>query len=207
MTKDPMQIQEKITNALNESSHGKGDPLELFHPSAAGYCKRQIYLKKRDMKRYDDYVKGAMKVGSVIHEDIQDIDFGRDVEIEKEVEYNPSEYPHYYKGKCDIYDPEADVVYDIKTTANMKYTDKPHHRAQLQIYMKALDVDRGYLLYVSKKSHAKNELIEVKRDDDKIEEINEKVKEVYEVLREEERNIPFDKCDCYFCDSEGGGSS
>ncbi len=205
MTKDPMKIQEKISKALNESNHEKGDPLELFHPSAAGYCKRQIYKGKRDMKRFDDYVKGAMEVGTLIHEDIQDIDFGRDVDIEKEVVYDPENYPHYFKGKCDIYDPEAEVVYDIKTTSNMRYTDKPHHRKQLQVYMKALGIEEGYLLYVSKKSHAKNELIKVERDDDKIQRINDKIQEVYEVLKEEEKNLPFEKCDCFFCDSEGGG--
>ena len=66
-----VNVEKQIKKRIMEDNYGKNDPLELFHPSSAGYCRRQIFLSKLGVKVFPDHIRGAMQSGTNIHEWIQ----------------------------------------------------------------------------------------------------------------------------------------
>ncbi len=204
-----MNIESVIRNKVTEDGdYGNGDSKELFHPSSAGYCPRQMFISKKGLWRPVTRIKGAMKVGTIIHDWFEkNLEFPVEVKKEVNLKYDPSGYDVYWKGRCDLFDVENGVVLDYKTISRLsqltpEYSAK--HRDQLQIYMKALNVTDAEIVYVTK-TCMDTKTISFKRDDERIEKLNRKAQEVYEALDvnpTKKKEIPFSKCRCYQCRNE-----
>lgn len=181
-----------------------------FHPSSAGYCERQIFLRKTGLSKFDRYVRGSMLSGTILHNWIQSHikDKGK---IEAEVitqfadkKINP--YEVYFKGYSDFI--AENICYDFKSTANIKFNSdgvKDYHKDQLLVYMAGIKAKKGIIVYIDKRDLSARQF-EVLPDDEKIKSIFAKVSRVYDAYakykKSKDKKIPFEKCGCYFCKDE-----
>lgn len=184
-----------------------------FHPSSAGRCKRTIVKSKFGLEDHDTETLGAFRVGTIIHNWIEsNIDLEtHGIEYEKEVTLE-REPGIRFRGRCDVWDPYEDAVFDFKTRSSWYKFNPPNdaHITQLAIYMAALNADYGQIVYISKKN------LEVKTypedgywwfDEDRIEEAVDKCLDIAAWVQEDGfpeslEDIPFEKCGCFVCDQE-----
>ena len=190
-----------------ERSYGRNEPLELFHPSSLGYCKRQIFRSKAELTKFPFVVQGAMDVGSILHEWAENNLFKPTGAITEKYILVKGIGETYLKGRLDIL--HEGVVYDLKFIGK-NYLPKsplPHHVSQLNCYMLGARVRNGCLVYVSKMNLALK-IFELEFNKDLYVSDIMKVKEVYDKLLTWKKGdvIPFEKCGCYFCENEYEGS-
>lgn len=199
-------VRERV---LKDDGYGQGEPIELFHPSSAGYCARQIFLNKLGVKVFPEEIRGAMQSGTILHEWIQSFpEVKEDFHIEQVHVLEIPDTKLYFQGKIDLKNKKNDFVIDIKSIKDLyyvKFEPMPAHVFQINIYMAMAKSTMGELFYIQKndlqtKSHF------LKFDKKLLSETFEKIKLVYEALRifDNGKNmvIPFDKCDCYACRNE-----
>ena len=137
-----------------DGSHTEFHP-SVFHPSQVGYHPWLIYVKKLGLDDTSD-LAGTFHVGEMIHREIQNELARRpgitpSEQIEVPVEFEDDGLT--FLGHADLYDPDARIVYDIKSRANWYNFDPPvdRHVDQLHTYMRGLGVEHGQVIYVSKK--------------------------------------------------------
>lgn len=228
---DWLPMRQAVTNTLlhqnNDDYSTELDP-KVFHPSAAGKCKRQIFLSKLGQNFYSAETQGKFAVGTAIHEWIEEhlADYletqehiDNDPQFETDVTFEDQGIK--IKGRADFYD--GHTVTDFKTRAGWYHFDLPvqRHVDQVLMYMKGLDADGGRLLYLRKKDmdmrtypsdsgvpffsfdrERYNEIIH------KLQQVRDKVAERIENREEGDYvrsmdDIPFDNCgECYPCRKE-----
>lgn len=114
-----------------------------------GYCPRQILLSKLGVKRFPADTQGRFQTGDFIHEYIQDrILPGHLTMHENQVTVDVDGLT--LKGHYDCFD--GQIVYDFKSRGSFYRFNPPYdrHIDQLHVYMKALGVQHGLMVYVSK---------------------------------------------------------
>lgn len=197
---------------LNDpESHVEADPYRI-HASQIGYCDRQAYTSKTGLQDQRDTL-GVFHTGTMIHEFFEDEVGPRLDHVGFEVELALERDGIEFVGRADAWDTTADVVYDFKTR-NGWYNHNPptqRHLDQLYVYMAALDVDRGCIVYVNK-----GDLLDqrvwpeqgfVDLDEDRLDELVAKARRIGDAIAADgvaasPGEIPFDRCGCYFCDEE-----
>lgn len=212
--KQPINFEEIIDNKVfartSKDRDRTKDPDNKFSPSSAGYCERQMFITKAGLKKFDRIAIGSMKSGSLLHEwieiDIQDKGLlEQDVKIQIE---DPEINPHgiYFEGTYDFFD--HTFLYDFKSTSNLNYcinTPSDLHKDQLIVYMAALGIEKGFIVYIDKRNlKAKQHLVDF--DKQRLIKIFKKASKVYQAYMDWKNNgrgeIPFKKCGCNFCHLE-----
>lgn len=212
--KQPINFEELITNKVfartDKDRDRTKDPDNKFSPSSAGYCERQMFITKAGLKKFDRTAIGAMKSGSLLHEwigmDIKDKGYlEQDVKIQiEDPEVNP--YGIYFEGTYDFFD--HTFLYDFKSTSNINYcisTPSDLHKDQLIVYMAALGIEKGFIVYIDKRNlNSKQHLVDFDRQ--RLIKIFKKASKVYKAYIDWKSNgrgeIPFKKCGCNFCHME-----
>lgn len=150
---DPINFKQELANHLKGDeyvgSHQEPDT-SIFRASSAGYCKRQMLLNKMGVKENDAQGLGRFQVGDMIHEYIQSNILPNHMTThEKQVVYEQDGIT--LKGHYDCFD--GDIVYDFKSRSSWYRYDPPiqRHLDQLNVYMAALGIDYGMMVYVCKK--------------------------------------------------------
>lgn len=216
-------IEQQMESEEEEGSHTEWNPT-IFHASQIGYSEWLLLCKKLGFTDVSD-LRGTFKMGELIHEYVQDALHDASVmdnsdqpfanplprlpRIEEPVEV--TEDGLTILGHADVYDPAADVVYDIKSRSSWYNFDPPvdRHIDQLHAYMRGLDAEYGQVVYIQKKD------LEVKTwpeggpftfDEDRWETIKARVHSVRDAILDEgiptsEDEIPFEKPDNYFANS------
>lgn len=116
-----------------------------------------------------------------------------------------------FVGRVDCYDPVNGAIIDWKSRASFYKHNPPvqRHLDQLLVYMNALDVQYGQVIYVSKKDleirpWPEKDYFEF--DEERFEYIVEKAKRVREASQDgvptDTESIPFDSCGCWVCNNE-----
>lgn len=199
--------EEKIEEKLQEDER-EDKPIvdNKIRASNSGYCLRQMFLNKTNVKEFSTYVLGAMQTGTLIHEwmeeQFQDLE---GVEFEEPVKFE--EDGIMFKGRYDSFDGET--VYDFKSQNGLSYVEdepKDQHVDQLHVYMKGLEVENGSIVYIDKGA-MEVEQHEVRFDDMVWDDIKARSKAVTNAYQQEgvpqsEEEIPFDPCDCFYCGVE-----
>lgn len=218
-------VRKTLLHQNNDNYSTELDPA-VFHPSAAGKCKRQIFLSKLGQNWFSSDVQGKFAAGTAIHEWLEERmgEYLGTQDLENEYVFEEGiGFRHdgiKFKGRADFFDGE--VVTDFKTRAGWYHFDLPiqRHIDQVLIYMKALDADAGRILYLRKKDlqlrqYPEEEGAAFEFDEQRFNEIVEKLKEVKEAVKERVENreegdyvrdlddVPFDNCgECYPCRKE-----
>lgn len=205
-------VEEKIKEeVMDDGDWGKEDrSLERFHPSQAGLCERQIFLRKINAKTFDYHVKGILQLGTIIHDWVQKIeDVLTKYHIEKGVRFDIPESHLYFRGNADLVAKDGSEVIDLKSINGFNWVEgspMKSHTIQLMVYMKALGISEGKIVYVDKNT-LKTLSHDVKIDEDELKEVYAKIERVYQALKKWDsegkfNKIPFDKCGCFFCRQE-----
>lgn len=210
------KIEEALHEQNDETSHRELDA-HTFHPSQMAMCERQMYRSKLGIAKHDTKLLGIFRVGTLIHEWIEN-NVANDlplVEFEKHLEktYHNEQFPVTITGHCDVLDRYNGIVYDFKTRSSWYKFDPPtqRHVDQLLIYMDMADVDKAQVVYICKKdmevkTYPENDTMEF--DTGRWNEIMKKAERVSLAIQEnhfpkKEEEIPFGKCGCFPCNSEG----
>ena len=197
----------------DDGSHTEFDP-RVFHPSSVGYDEWLIMVNKLGLSD-KSHLRGTFKMGDLIHQYVQDAVWNEEVIpqrhdlIEKEVDFDEDGLT--FVGHADVYDPEQNIVYDIKSRGSWYNFEPPvdRHIDQLHCYMRGLDAKYGQVVYISKKD------MEVRTwpngapftfDDARWDEIKARCKRVRDAIYDggipqSEGEIPFEKPDNYFANS------
>ncbi|MFA1612072.1 hypothetical protein [Halobellus rubicundus] len=211
---EPIDFEGAIADALGAAndadSHVELDP-ETFHPSQIARCQRRAYCSKLGL---DDQsgLPGVFQTGTLIHEFLEEYLADRLSHAEFEREVTHRERGIMFTGRADCYDPDAGAVYDFKTRNGWYNFDPPtqRHLDQVYVYMAALGVERGQIVYLSKndlevRTYPEDGFFEF--DAERFGTLVEKANRIQHVIETEglptgPEDIPFEPCDCFFCDNE-----
>lgn len=203
-------IEEQIMNDKEEQRRVQ-EPIEFFHASSLGYCERQIFLTKIHAKTFDINTRGKMEMGSSVHHRIQhypEIKEQFDTEIPIKIEIQGT--PLFIVGSADLVAKDKSVCGDIKTINGLTYIQtRPmgEHIAQVNVYLHALKIIDGQIIYVNKTDM--NMIVHnFQYSDALFEQTCGKVIRVYDALKRFDNNGTFNKeeiprkCGCFFCNTE-----
>lgn len=225
------RIERRLHTQNDQGSHTEADT-NTFHPSALSRCKRQCAISKLGLEDHDTNTLWNFYLGTRQHEDIQSWFEGtlEGVEFEKELSHEEP-FSHdgiqsilKFTGHCDVYDGYENVIYDFKTRKSWQGFDgaSDSHKDQLTTYMKMAGVEQGQLVYVIKSAPWDDSKDIIKTwpeegffafDEDRWQTILDRAKDIntglYEFVEEYDRlpesrdELPFEKCGCWICSSEG----
>jgi len=234
MTK-PINFKEEINKELKSNRSNSHTELDTttFRASSMGYCPRQILLNKIVAKVHDSETMGRFQIGDFIHDWIQQkILPSHPTMHENQVKVELGDIT--IKGHYDCYDLRDETVYDFKSRSSWYRFEPPYnyHLDQLEVYMRALGVNKAMMVYVSKSDLTVetwpdhfNQSEErdgvngedqkyVRPDDERWKDIVEKAQKVHRYLEKngfpksiEEVNNAFKPCrsdDCMGCKFEDG---
>lgn len=206
-----MDIKQLIKKRILDDGEEKkrlGEPIELFHPSSLGYCRRQIFLSKIGAKDFPQWIRGSMQAGTNLHVWIQSFNEIQDKCLIEHVVNFPINEHIFIKGSADLVHKKTGYVWDIKSIKTLSFVyknPKAEHVEQLNAYLMGLGSKEGEILYLQKSdlevvSHKVVANLELFSGTKK------KIIDVYNNLirwdKKEIKYCPFDKCGCYFCKNE-----
>ncbi|MFP3214734.1 MAG: PD-(D/E)XK nuclease family protein [Nitrososphaeria archaeon] len=155
----------------------------VYHPSEIGYCMRkQYYAYVVGGAGFDDETLVIFEIGNAIHEMVGNM-LGvpaeeREVEISLQVENGVE-----LRGRADIImvrNGETHII-ELKSTSHDYAVPKPEHVVQLQIYLEALHVQHGILLYINK-TNGKVSGFDIFYDEAKVAEIKKRVLTLHDYI-------------------------
>jgi len=153
-----LDFDNMIAKHLEQEPHPKG--VGRYYPSEIGGCMRKVYYSYVDPKPVKMDLTKIFEVGNILHDFVAEV-----LRSEKnpEVELLDSELPFKLEmkdfvisGRIDdlllVKSSGSEALVEVKSTAYLKYVKgpQPTHLMQLQLYMHALGVREGYLLYIEK---------------------------------------------------------
>lgn len=168
-------------------------PIGRYYPSEIGGCMRKIWFSYKKPKQADVKLARIFEAGNMLHEFITEVIKS---EKNKEVELVRSELPIEIKakeftvfGRIDnlvlvkvLDESEAkQVLVEVKST---KYLPKEHgqdHEMQLQLYLRAMGVEDGIILYI-RKDDLETRGFPVKHDKRTSDRIMERFEELHRLL-------------------------
>ena len=220
-----------IAGAIERQLHAQNDPeghierdAYTFHPSHLAYCKRQCTLSKLGLKSPDTRLLGIFKVGTLIHEWLEETvvpDLAGDVKAETPVRtiWNVQQTHDIdngitVTGTCDLYDPVDDVVIDFKSRNGWYNFDPPveRHLNQLYIYMDAIGAEYGQVAYIAKgdmevRTWPEDGYLTI--DDERLADIKAQAVTIAQWLETVDDidavtpvDVPFGPCSCFVCSQD-----
>ena len=163
-------IEQDLINGFDilSQEHTSKQSSDYFYIWDIGYkCLRRKYYSIIDPKEVGWELRKRFMVGSGIHSEVQKAmsAVGYDIEIPNKKYYD--DFGFTVSTRIDAI--KDDRIVEIKSAAFFKFINKPYasNVAQLQMYIDAMNVDVGYLLYIDNVTGAMKEF-EVARDDNLI---------------------------------------
>lgn len=149
MTTTALDIRELLIQRLQDRERKERDH-KTFYASELGYCPLKLFFTFVHPKEPDPHTLQIFKMGDLVHEYIQRIvQDATDAEVEVPIrQLVDPERGIEIHGRIDIL--HEGVPYELKSSARIPSGPYAHHVAQLNAYLKMLDRDVGYLVYVEK---------------------------------------------------------
>jgi CRISPR/Cas system-associated exonuclease Cas4 (RecB family) len=163
-----------------------------YYPSEIGNCLRKIWFTYKQPKEIDKEKLKVFQVGLMLHDFIADV-----LRSDKtpEVRLVQSEFPFRLNfpeftisGRVDdvliVEEDKQKILVEVKSTKmlSMVKEPSPSHVTQLQMYMHALKIPNGMILYVEKPS-LKTIQFPIKYDPDQIKQIVERFQRLHYSLK------------------------
>lgn len=164
-----------------------------YYPSEIGGCIRKTWFSYKKPKQTDVKLTRIFQAGNMLHEFITEVIKS---EKNKEVELIRSEMPIEIKGKDFIVSGRIDnlvlvkidnkmTLVEVKSTKFLPKEYNKEHEVQLQLYMMALGVHEGIILYIQK-DNLETKAFNIKYDKKISEKIMEKFEKLHKALIENE---------------------
>ena len=129
-----------------------------YYASDVGNCLRRIWFSYKFPKQVDVKVLKIFKAGEILHDFIANViksEKNKDVELisnEIPIQIDAKDFVIY--GKVDdvilVKAGNKKILVEIKTATNLPERHKMEHELQLQIYMGALGIRDGMIVYIQK---------------------------------------------------------
>jgi len=232
-SKKPLHLNKKIEDDIITNEYSKSEkPFNVFSPSQVGYCRRQMYNMKMNIKEMDRYVQGILHQGTVNHffneyklpSLIEDRALTTERKFRKRIDLPEADFDIFVSGYADAVDSDG-YVYDHKFTKNTNYAKdldkKTKDKRQVMMYLYCLpNIHTGRLEYVTRdgkfgKDLSQPYIIEhrVEFDPEEFHETLENMKAVAKAVKEREGTEkevinPFDRCEqdggdpCFYCEND-----
>lgn len=229
-SKRPIKLNRLVERDKIEGEYSKSQkPANVFSPSQVGYCRRQLYSGKMNIKNMSRYVQGILHAGTVNHfwleHHLPELVYDRGMETErkfrKRISVNDKDFDLFVSGYADAVDSEG-YVYDHKFTGAPSYAQnkpKEKDKRQVMMYLYCLpDVHTGRLEYVQRngkfeKGEDTMMFHEIKFNPKEFQEILETMEDVAEAVMEREgteleKVNPFPRCSkdggdpCFYCQDD-----
>jgi CRISPR-associated exonuclease Cas4 len=173
--------------------------LNVFYPSSAGLCPRKLYNEKKNPTIFPVDTYKRFVLGNMVHEWLQSKIYSEG-KCEESIKWTEEDIVISGRVDC-IYE---DCVLEFKSIAALGYVmdaPKPEHVAQLNLYLHALGMPKGKIVYVNKADLAIVEH-EVTYDPKLYTKTIDSFRKVYKALREDMEPKP-SKCPspwaCEYC--------
>lgn len=197
----------EIESYLKKERHnGKGSQTRLdsvFSPSQVGVCIRQAVKEKLGLKTYTVDSLARFEVGKLIHAWLRNRPGSGKCEFELEVNLELDGI--CFHGFADAFD--GGTVYEFKSTSDISKVAQfgafePHVR-QLTIYLKALNIQKGELVYISKSKVNDVLQIPLPYSEQKMQEVLTFCKSVVKAIEKHRKTKELPpKCNCIDCKFE-----
>lgn len=187
-----------------------------YYPSEIAGCMRKTWFSYKNPKQTDVKLARIFEAGNMLHEFITEV-----IKSEKnpEVELIRSELPIEIKEKDFIVSGRIDnlvlvkidnklALVEVKSTKFIPKEHRKEHEIQLQLYMKALGVHEGIILYIQK-DNLETKTFPIKFNKKLGDKILERFKELHKALTldkipEAEAKLDKEKSwMCEYCNYEG----
>ena len=162
-----------------------------YYPSEIAGCMRKTWFSYKNPKKTDVKLMRIFEAGNMLHEFITEV-----IKSEKnpEVELIKSELPIQIKEKDFIISGRIDnlvlvkidnklALVEVKSTKFLPKEHKKEHEIQLQLYMKAMGIENGIILYIQK-DNLETKSFNIKHDPKMADKIIERFHELHKSLTE-----------------------
>jgi len=172
-------LKKGLVSLHEKEKNGHKTEKGMYYPSALGSCLRKQYYTYTLGERVSSEELVIFATGKGVHETIAKA-FGEVARIEKIEESVTLEISPVIKlkGRIDLliadYDGKKYLI-EAKSTSKTPDTPFDEHVFQLQVYMKALDYNEGYILYWNKIS-GEIKVFKVTKNEETLQKIYERVK-------------------------------
>jgi len=187
-----------------------------YYPSEIAGCMRKTWFSYKNPKPTDVKLTRIFEAGNMLHEFVTEV-----IKSEKnpEVELIKSELPIQLKEKDFIISGRIDnlvlvkidnklALVEVKSTKFLPKDHKKEHEIQLQLYMKAMGIENGIILYIQK-DNLETRSFPIKHNQKMAEQIIERFHELHKSLTEdampeaEAKHDPEKKWMCDYCAWKG----
>lgn len=187
--KKTRKFDEQWDRFLMEDKEEKELAENEYYASMLSIDYKKIYeARMNNNKEFQEKMKGIFKIGNILHEVVQKEIFDG-AEIEKRVEMIVDNiYNLKVRGRADVVG--KDYIVEIKTISSNFNIPEERHLAQLHFYMKAFNINKGYLFYI-RKTDLNLDVIEVEFDEKYWNDIVKAIVKEYEyrVLKSEDNDL------------------
>lgn len=185
----------------------------IFFPSELGYCLRRNYYLYKKPKKLTFEVLKLFKMGDIIHNWLISVfidSFQKNkikfYDYEGKVKYSDKDFEIVGKyDDCIGIELDGDIkLIELKTVRNLDKIKnvKEHHFHQVNFYMKMLNLDKAYVVYVDRRN-LDIKTFEVKFSEEKFQELVNRAKILLSHLKE--NKLPFAEAkskeiwQCWYC--------
>ena len=184
-----------IDDYLYRKSKPKG--IGRYYPSEAGSCLRKVWYSYKYPKEIDPELRKVFEMGNILHDFVVEV-----LKSEKtpSVKLLESEVPFTLKVEDFLISGRVDNIilveingkkYIVEVKSTRFLFDKPqkHNIMQLQLYMHALKIHNGMLLYIEKNS-LNSRLFEIKFDKKIVEDVMKRFGSLHKNITEDVLPLP-----------------
>jgi hypothetical protein len=155
-----IDFNKMIDNHLKKENRPKG--IGRYYPSEVGLCMRKTWYSYKYPQEIEPDLLKVFEVGNIMHDFVVEV-----LKSEKnpDVQLLKSEFPFHQEvddfvisGRIDnlilLKVQNKNILVEVKSTGNIDFVGEaaPHNIKQLQLYMHAMDVHDGILLYIDKRN-------------------------------------------------------
>jgi len=169
MDENDKKVEDLINNIIDnflDREEKEKEPFS-FYPSEIPYCQRKNYYSRKAPIPFDKKTKRIFHTGNLYHnfityllkhnfEDTKLLDSERSVTIIAEPEYDVD-----IRGRLDNLvlinldnekGEKEKTIFEVKSSSSIQFLKEPqkHHVMQLTPYLRALQLKKGYIVYVEK---------------------------------------------------------
>lgn len=179
-------------NKLIDSHLARGmsyKKLGRYYPSDIGNCLRKTWYSYKNPKPTDTALIRIFEAGNMLHNFIEEViksEKNPEIELlESEVPFKLEKQEFVISGRIDdlmlVKIENKKVLVEVKSCKYLPKELKKEHESQLQLYMHAVGIHDGILLYVQK-DNLQTKCFEMKHDSEKVQKILERFEELHSSL-------------------------
>ena len=155
-----LDFNKMIENHIHREFRAKQEG--RYYPSEIGSCMRKVWYSYKDPRPVQAELQKIFELGNIQHDFVADVlksEKNPEIELlEEELPFKLDIKDFLVSGRIDdlllVKASGRKLLVEVKSTSNIDFVDgpKPENAMQLQLYMHAIGVHDGILLYIDKRN-------------------------------------------------------